>query len=42
VVGKLLQPLQSHAFEWARNWVSVIAALHHTIDKVEYPSLKGI
>ena len=42
VVGKRLPPLQSHATEWARNWVRVIAALHHAIDKVENPSLDGI
>jgi len=42
VVGKRLPPLQSHAFEWARDWVRVIAALHHAIDKVEKPSLDGI
>jgi hypothetical protein len=35
VVGKRLLPVQSHAIEWARDWVRVIAALHHTIDKVE-------
>jgi hypothetical protein len=34
-VGKWLPPLQSHAIEWARDWVRVIAALHHAIDKVE-------
>ena len=42
VVGKLLPPLQSHAIEWARDWVRVIVALHHAIDKVEKPSLDGI
>jgi len=42
VVGKRLPPLQSHAIEWARDWVRVIAALHHAIDKVEKPSLDGI
>ena len=42
MVGKRLPPLQSHAFEWARDWVRVIAALHHAIDKVEKPSLDGI
>jgi hypothetical protein len=42
VVGKRLPPLQSHAFEWVRDWVRVIAALHHAIDKVEKPSLDGI
>jgi hypothetical protein len=42
VVGKWLPPLQSHAIEWARGWVGVIAALHHAIDKVEKPSLDGI
>jgi hypothetical protein len=39
VVGKRLPPLQSHAFEWVRDWVRVIVALHHAIDKVEKPSL---
>jgi hypothetical protein len=42
VVGKRLPPLQCHAFEWVRDWVRVIAALHHAIDKVEKPSLDGI
>ena len=42
VVGKRLPPLQSHAIEWVRDWVRVIAALHHAIDKVEKPSLDGI
>ena len=42
MVGKRLPPLQSHAFEWARDWVRVIAALHHAIDRVETPSLDGI
>jgi hypothetical protein len=42
VVGKRLPPLKSHAFEWVRDWVRVIAALHHAIDKVEKPSLDGI
>jgi hypothetical protein len=42
VVGKRLPPLQSHAFEWVRDSVNVIAALHHAIDKVEKPSLDGI
>jgi hypothetical protein len=42
VVGKRLPPLQSHAFEWVRDWVRVIAALHHAIDKVEKPSLDAI
>ena len=41
-MGKRLPPLQSHAFEWVRDWVRVIAALHHAIDKVEKPSLDGI
>jgi hypothetical protein len=41
-VGKRLPPLQSHAFEWVREWVRVVAALHHPIDKVEKPSLDGI
>jgi hypothetical protein len=35
VVGKRLPPLQSHAIEWVRDRVGVIAAPHHTIDKVE-------
>jgi len=38
VVGKRLPPLQSHAIERVRDWVRVIAALHHAIDKVEYPT----
>jgi hypothetical protein len=42
LVGKRLPPLQSHAFEWVRDWVRVIAPLHHAIDKVEKPSLDGI
>ena len=42
MVGKRLPPLQSHAFEWVCDWVRVIAALHHAIDKVEKPSLDGI
>jgi len=41
-VGKRLPPLQSQAFEWVRDWVRVIAALHHAIDKVEKPSLDRI
>ena len=39
MVGKWLPALQSHAFEWARDWVRVIAALHHAIDTVEKPLL---
>jgi len=35
VVGKRIPLLQSHAFEWVRDWVRVIAALHHPIDKVD-------
>jgi len=42
VVGKRLPPLQTHAFEWVRDWVRVIPALHHAINKVENPSLDGI
>jgi len=42
VVGKWHPALQSHAFEWVRDWVRVVAALHHAIDKVEKPSLDGI
>jgi hypothetical protein len=42
LVGKRLPPPQSHAFEWVRDWVRVLTALHHTIDKVEKPSLDGI
>jgi hypothetical protein len=42
VVRKRLPPLQSHAFELVRDWIRVIAALHHAIDKVEKPSLDGI
>jgi len=42
VLGKRLPPLQSHTLEWVRDWVRVIAALHHTINHVEKPSLDGI
>jgi len=42
VLGKRLPPLQSHAFEWVRDWVRVIAARHHAIDTVEKPSVDGI
>jgi len=42
VVGKWPPPLQIDAFEWARDWVRVIAALHNAIDKVENHSLDGI
>jgi hypothetical protein len=35
VVGKRLPLLPSHAFEWVRDRVRVIAALHHAIKKVE-------
>ena len=42
VVGKGLPPLQRHASEWVRDWVRVIAALHHAIEKVEKPLLDGI
>jgi hypothetical protein len=35
VVGKRLPTLQSYAFEWVRDWIRVIAARHHAIDKVE-------
>ena len=42
VVGKRLPPVSSHAFEWVRGWVRVIAALHHAINKVEKPLLDGI
>jgi hypothetical protein len=28
VVGKRFPPLQSHVFEWVRDWVRVVAALH--------------
>jgi len=42
VVGKRLPPLESHAFEWVRDWLRVISALHHAIDKVEKPLLDGI
>ena len=42
VVGKRLPPLQSNTIGWSRDWVTVIAALHHAIDKVETPSLDGI
>jgi len=37
VLGKRLPPLQSYVFEWVRDWVRVIAALHHAIDKFEKP-----
>jgi hypothetical protein len=33
-VRKHLPPLPSHACEWVRDWVRVIAALHHAINKV--------
>jgi len=39
VVGKRLPPIHSHAFQWVRDWVRVIVALHHAINKVEKPSL---
>ena len=42
MVGKRLPPLKSHAFEWVRDWVRGIAALHQAIDKFEKPSLDGI
>jgi len=42
VVGKRLPRVQSHAFEWVRDWVRVIAALHHTINQVDKPSLDRI
>jgi hypothetical protein len=42
VVGKRLPPLQSHTFEWVRDWIRVIGALHHNIDKFEQHSLDGI
>jgi hypothetical protein len=42
VVGKWLPPLQSYALEGVRDWVSVIAALHHAMDKVEKPGLDSI
>jgi hypothetical protein len=35
VVGKGLPLLQSHVFEWVRDWVRLIAALHHAMDTVE-------
>jgi len=41
-VGQRLPRLQSHTFEWVCDWVSIIAALHHAIYKVEEPSLDGI
>jgi len=40
--GKTAPTTTSHAFEWVRVWVRVIAALHHAINKVEKPSLDGI
>jgi hypothetical protein len=42
VLGKRLPPQQSHTFECVRDWVRVITALHHAIDKIEKPSLDGI
>jgi hypothetical protein len=39
VVARQHPPRQSHAFEWVHNWVRVITALHHAIDKVEKRSL---
>jgi len=42
VVGIWPPPLQSDPNEWVRDWVRVIAALHHAIDTVEKPSLDGI
>jgi hypothetical protein len=40
--GKTAPTTTSHAFEWVRVWVRVIAARHHVIDKVENFSLDGI
>jgi hypothetical protein len=40
-VGKRLPPLHTHRFECVGDWVRVIAALHHAIDKVEKPLLDG-
>ena len=42
MVAKQLPPQQIHAIELVHDWVSVIVALHHPIDKVEQPSLDGI
>ena len=42
MVGKRLPPLESHAFEWVRDWLRVISALHYAIDKVEKLLLDGI
>jgi hypothetical protein len=39
VVGKRLLSLQSHTGGFKRDWVRIIGALHHAIDKVEKPSL---
>jgi len=42
VVGKCLQPLKSHAFEWVRDLVGLITALHHSLDNAAKPSLERI
>jgi len=42
VMGKQLPPLQTHAFEWVLDWVTLIPALHHAIDKVEKRLVDGI
>ena len=42
MVGKQLPQLKSHAFEWERDWVRVLAALHQAIDKIEKPLVDGI
>ena len=41
-MGKQLPPLQTHAFEWVLDWVTLIPALHHAIDKVEKRLVDGI
>jgi len=40
--GKTAPTTTKPRIEWVRDWVRVIAALHHAIDKVEKPSLDGI
>jgi hypothetical protein len=41
-VGKQLPQLHIHGFDWIRDWVMVIMALHHAFDMVEQPSLYSI
>ena len=40
--GKTAPTTTKPCIEWVRDWVRVIAALHHAIDKVEKASLDGI